>query len=248
MHTFYIRQPNEEEGRGPYNKEQLETLVIAGQINEESLYYVEEDQSWHLLREHPELSSRLFPKKMNMRVKTRREIADPEGKENLQDDFSRILKEDKVSEKRANNQEISSILLGTLPYWCQIAAGISLLAGASLLRPHFSSLGEIFSNFSMLWKQPAIGVGFLDVLVAILLLLGASSLSNFLRARFLGIAGIALLFWWTGHEFNHLAATVIASVGILMFTCFRWAVVQGIGAALTVVALVVIILGGGYTF
>src|SRR5690554_432680 len=115
MQTFYIRQPNEEEGRGPYNKEQLETLVIAGQINDESMYYIEEDQSWHLLREHPELSSRLFPKKMNMQMKVRREIANPEGKEALQDDFSRILKEDQVSDKKARNQEVGSVLFGTLP-------------------------------------------------------------------------------------------------------------------------------------
>lgn len=248
MQTFYIRQPDEEEGRGPYNQDQLETLAVAGQIDSDTLYYVEHDESWLPLTEHTQLAPKLFPKKMKMQMRSRQAIASPDGKGTVDDDFSRLLKEDKVQSDRAENDAIKAILFTDLRFWHLAAALLSALGAVTLLRPHFGELTGLFSNFSMIWKQPAIAIGMLDVLVALFLLLGATSFSNYLRIRFTILAGIALLFWWVGYEFNHSIATFIAWGGILLFTSTRWALTQGIGLAISAVALIIVILRGGYLF
>jgi hypothetical protein len=46
MADYYIRTPEREESRGPFDASQLLTLAEAGQITENTLHYDESKEEW----------------------------------------------------------------------------------------------------------------------------------------------------------------------------------------------------------
>jgi hypothetical protein len=60
---IYIRFLNDDIARGPYNDDQLLTLVEAGKITPETLFFDQLTESWMPIHSHEEVNKRVFPKK-----------------------------------------------------------------------------------------------------------------------------------------------------------------------------------------
>ena len=46
MLEYYIRTPEQDESRGPFDASKLRTLAEAGQVTENTLYYDEDKEEW----------------------------------------------------------------------------------------------------------------------------------------------------------------------------------------------------------
>lgn len=73
---YYIRQPDSEEARGPFNVHQMASLVEAGQVNHDTLYYDDEREAWLRVLDNEEMRKILFPekKKLVLRAKSADEL------------------------------------------------------------------------------------------------------------------------------------------------------------------------------
>ena len=58
---YYIRKPDQETARGPYNIEKLQSLAEAGQVDTETLYYDENLETWAAIASNEELRHEIFP-------------------------------------------------------------------------------------------------------------------------------------------------------------------------------------------
>ena len=61
MSHYYIRIPEQDESRGPFDIPKLETLAEAGQINPNTLYYDVEREEWIPIALNDALRSKVFP-------------------------------------------------------------------------------------------------------------------------------------------------------------------------------------------
>ncbi|EIP97625.1 hypothetical protein OpiT1DRAFT_02072 [Opitutaceae bacterium TAV1] len=71
---FYIRQPSEEEARGPYTLEQMTSLAENGEVTRETLYYEAATEQWVATGDNPDLAEILYPSKKVLRVKKKEKI------------------------------------------------------------------------------------------------------------------------------------------------------------------------------
>ncbi len=250
MESLYIRQPNEEQGRGPYTHEQLESLASTGHIQPDTLFSTDNSE-WFTIQARPELYLQLFPPQQTIRLKKKTPpptaTAASAATGNNEDDFARILKSDAAVAKKSATTGLLARLRNPIPWHPQITGVIMLLTAWTLLAHHSDKIFSVFGQPSLLWKHPLLTVGLIDLLVAILLLIGANSLYSYVRARLLVMAGVALLYFWTDTPFTYTVETFLAAIGIIMLTGVRQGSIQAVGALISLIALLPIALSG-YTF
>jgi hypothetical protein len=68
---FYIRASDETDARGPFTLDQLSSLVEAGQVTPETLYYDTLSEQWVPIDADPEVKAALFPEKKRLRIRAR---------------------------------------------------------------------------------------------------------------------------------------------------------------------------------
>lgn len=66
---YYVRKPDSENARGPFNLDKLKSLAEAGQVDRESLYYDAATENWNKVGDNPELCAQLFPEKVKLTLK-----------------------------------------------------------------------------------------------------------------------------------------------------------------------------------
>jgi hypothetical protein len=251
MESLYIRQPNEEQGRGPYTSEQLESLASTGHIQPDT-HFSTDGSEWFTIQARPELYLKLFPPQQTIRLKkkaspsvgaaaTAVSAIDTAGEA---DDLTRILKRDATIARKQAATGLTARLLNPIPWHTQITGVIMLLTSWTLLTHYSNKITSVFGEPSLLWQHPLLTVGLIDLLVAILLFMGSRTLYSYVRARLLVMAGIALLYCWADIPFTYSIETILAAAGIIMLTGFRQGVVQAIGALICIVSLIPIALSG----
>ncbi len=68
---YFVRQPDAENARGPFSVDKLQSLVEAGQLDRQSLYYDDALQDWKRIGDSPELCAVLFPEKKKLTLRRR---------------------------------------------------------------------------------------------------------------------------------------------------------------------------------
>ena len=71
MEEIYIRSATETEARGPFNLEQLVSLIDTGQVTAETLFYDATTEQWAPIGSNPELMAQAFPQKRKLKVKSK---------------------------------------------------------------------------------------------------------------------------------------------------------------------------------
>lgn len=218
---FYIRSETETEARGPFNLEQIMSLADAGQVTTETLYYDAATEQWAAVGANAEVKSAIFPEKKKLAVKRDSKVATL-NKES--DSASPISVNDMLAAAEGRTDDtrgkadpaIAMARCAKAGMWTAIVALILAAAGEIL------PVADILMKFqpAQLLDHPFVILGAIDVVLALMLILGVTSFYPFVRFRAaLGLGFIGLMYWTQGLHLP-LLAVAAGSAGLYMSTIF----------------------------
>lgn len=70
MREYYIRREGDEDASGPFDIDQISSLIEANKLDANAYYYDIETESWLLISSNEELMDTLFPKKRKLGLRT----------------------------------------------------------------------------------------------------------------------------------------------------------------------------------
>ncbi len=73
MREYYIRKEGDEEANGPYNIDQITSLVEVGKLEKEAYVYDVDQENWITIEECEELMTILFPQKKKLTLQVEKE-------------------------------------------------------------------------------------------------------------------------------------------------------------------------------
>lgn len=216
---YYIRSESETEARGPFNLEQLTSLLDSGQIDLTTLYYDATTEQWATIESNAEMKSLLFPEKKKLKVKAKEQ----QNTLNTSTDSRPPITVDQMlaaaeghtdeTKDRKDPKEAQARAAGIGMYG---AMGMMLIAGAGELFPSIDFLMAF--NLEQLPAHPLVLLGVLDVALALLLGLGMVNLYPFVRFRAaLGLGFLGFIFFTQGHNFA-LLSVLAGSAGLYLST------------------------------
>ena len=232
MADYYIRTPDREESRGPFDSSQLLTLAEADQITENTLYYDETKEEWTPIALNETLISEIFPKRKKLTLK----VAPPPEKKVFAE-IDSALEEEEEEEKGLNVEAMLAAAeadteetryLKQQDQSFEKAAELSsqgiglmmLLSAVFFLMPHFSEVTKAFSNgsYSSLINYPFILVGLVDFVMAACLFLAVTEIYPLLRGRGMLTFGFGLYLGWSIGDPLIMAAAAAGGFGIFYAT------------------------------
>lgn len=216
---FYVRNESETEARGPFNFEQLSSLTDNGQVTADTLFYDANTEQWAPISSNEELKQALFPEKRKLQMRTASNV----GNLNQESSDSRppITVDDMLAAAEGRTADTKDrldpgIAMGraaALGRWGCIA--MLILSVAAELLPEIDFLmafkpGELLSH-------PLVILGVGDVILTVLLLLGAVTVYPVVRFRAaLGLGFLGFVFYTQGLSLPLLA---IAAGSFGMYFC-----------------------------
>lgn len=227
---FYIRAATENEARGPFNIEQLVSLAENGQVDAATLYYDAATEQWVAFGSSAEVMALVFPEKKKLKlgtkeVKTLNQTTDSTPPISV--DEMLAAAEGRTDEtKDKQSPEIAAARAARAGQWAGVLT--LLLSAVALCAPSFDLLMAV-DVVGVLQRQPLALLGLVDLLFALMLMLGSTSLYPLLRFRAalgVGLVGFVL---WTGGQTVPLAALAAGSAGLYFCTiCLSY---LGVGLA-----------------
>lgn len=227
MADYYIRTPDLEESRGPFDSVQLLTLAEAGQITENSLYYDETKEEWIPLALNEQLKAEVFParKKLALKVTPSGDQSDRPGQESpphqrgIQvDDMLAAAEGDTAEMQHLKKKEQSVQNAASLS-----SSGIGLmmmLSAVTLFAPHFTIVHRAITTRteSTLINYPFILIGLIDFILATCLFLAATQIYPLLRGRAMLTFGFGVYIGWALNDPIVMLASAAAGIGIFYAT------------------------------
>ncbi|MDQ8204388.1 hypothetical protein [Pelagicoccus sp. SDUM812003] len=70
MREYYIRREGDEDSSGPFDIDQIASLIEAGKLDASAYYYDIETENWLLISSNQEMMDTLFPKKRKLSLRT----------------------------------------------------------------------------------------------------------------------------------------------------------------------------------
>lgn len=224
MSEYYIRQPEENEARGPYTVPKISDLIENGKADRDTLYYDEEKEDWIAIIENVNLRDVLFPEKQRLNLKAK-EVANSINQED--DASARTVTVDEMLAAaegktedtkhlttRASNMEKAAAI--SLP-----ALGIMLLLSAvSNIFPGLSILQTVMDDkeYLLLLQHPLLILGIFDLFLALCCFLSVTDAFPLMRFRaMIGLGYFAYIFWAWG-EVPQLIAVAAGSICIYICT------------------------------
>ena len=216
---IYIRNENETEARGPFNLEQLTSLLDSGQLNLETLYYEATTEQWVAIGASAEMKAALFPEKKKLVVK---------AKENLKtlntasDSRPPITVDEMLAAAEGRTNEtgdkrdpvIAMARAAAIGAWSAI--GMMVIAATGEILPSIDFV--LAFDPALLLEHPLLILGACDLVLAILLGLGMVTLYPVVRFRAaLGLGFLGFLFYTQGLNLP-LLAVCAGSSGLYLCT------------------------------
>jgi hypothetical protein len=218
---FYIRSASETEARGPFNLDQIISLAEAGQVTLETLYYDAANEQWVAVGDNPDVRASVFPEKKKLTVKkdvkvvTLNKESDSSAPITVTDMLAAAEGRTHETRDRAD-PEIAMAKAAKMGMWAAI--GALLLATAGEVAPSIDLVMTM--DPSQMVTQPLILLGTLDIVIALLLMLGATALYPFVRFRAaLGVGFVGFIYWSQGQHLPVIAVAV-GSLGLYLCTVF----------------------------
>jgi hypothetical protein len=218
MQKFYIRNEPETKA-GPFNLDQLTSLLDSGQIDLATLHHDAATEQWATIESNAEMKSLVSPEKRNLKVKAK----EHEGTLNTSTDSRPpITVDDMLVAAEAHTDEAKE---RKDPKAAQgRAAGIGIYSAMAMLL--IAAAAELFPsidflmafNLERLSAHPLVMLGVLDITLALLLGLGMVNLYPFVGFRVsLGLGFLGFIFFAQGHSVA-LIAVLASSAGLYMGT------------------------------
>jgi hypothetical protein len=244
MSDYYVRTPDQDESRGPFNLQKLLTLAEAGQINPNTLYYDEDEEEWIPIALNEDLKAKVFPvrEKLSLKLGGGRDedenYSEPEPDEGSGVDIADMLKAaegetDETRHMRSSQKSFErAVAIGATTLGLMM-----LLAAVSFIVPHLSIIqGAVEeNNFPAMLGYPFLLVGFFDLLMAILLLLSVTEIYPLIRGRGMLALGFGVYVGWALGDPLIMLAFGLGGGGLFLatiaqkFSIMLLAMVIGIG-------------------
>ncbi len=217
---FYIRNESETEARGPFNVEQLASLLETGQITTDTLYYDATTEQWASISDNEELKATLFPEKKKLKVKSKDNLSPLNASSS--DSRPPITVDDMLAAAEGRTEDTKDKRDPVLAM--SRAAAIGTYSGIAMLL--IAAAGELLPSIDFimafdlgqLLTHPLVILGVLDVVLALLLLLGMVNLYPLVRFRAaLGLGFLGFIFYTQGQTFA-LLSVIAGSAGLYLST------------------------------
>ena len=254
MADYYIRTPDREESRGPFDASQLLTLAEAGQITENTLHYDETKEEWIPIALNKELKADVFPEREKLSLK----ISESKESVTTTEDDSQVTEgidvNDMLAAAERDTPETRHLKKKEESFHKAAAVSTTsigimmLLSAVSLLSPHFNVINTALSEdrISTIFNYPFIVVGLFDFLMAAFVFLAVTEIYPLLRGRAMLTLGFGVYVGWSiGGPMVTIAAAA-AGVGIFYatisqrFSTMIFASILGIGGSAALAYLSII--------
>ena len=225
MPEYYIRTPEQDESRGPFNIDKLLTLAEAGQVTENTLYYEEEKEEWVPIALNEELKVQLFPEAETLKLNIGVNPQDDATAEEIKDE-SGFDVEDMLKAAEAETEETRHLKRSQKSFERAVAIAsttmglMMLLSSISFIIPHLDVIQGASSEgvYTNLMNFPFLLVGFFDLIMAILLLLSVTKIYPLIRGRAALGLGFGVYLGWALGDPVLMLAFGCGSVGIFLAT------------------------------
>jgi hypothetical protein len=228
---LYIRNPADSEARGPFTLQQVTDLAEAGQVNPETLVHDAASGEWKPIVVWPELAKAVFPekKKLTLRPKEVKTLNRPEDAakpidvNEMLDAAQGRTEETKDKMALQKGMELAVTIGG-------IAAPATLLvAAAAEAIPSLPALLAL--DVGKILARPVVFLAAADIILAVLLWLGVTSLYPLVRFRAALGLGILGFMAHAQEATAQLAAVAAGSTG-LYFSTRALSIVAAVTAAI----------------
>jgi hypothetical protein len=216
MSEYFIRYPDSEEAKGPYNVEQLQSLSEAKKVKLDTLYYDEIKEVWVAINSNEELSESLFPaeQKLSLRKKEDEELDllnKPETEDSKKLTIEEILAaaegdtaetKNKTAKAKWKHRTIGFTSLSLTITFALSAAGLAFL-----------NIGTIQKlNPAMILSNPFIIIAAIDAFLTLCLALSVTTVYPIVRFRAVaGLGFMALHFY----SFGEMTIAILISISMV---------------------------------
>jgi hypothetical protein len=231
MPDYYIRTPDHEESRGPFDPPKLLTLAEAGQITENTLYYDETKEEWVPIALNEELKKRVFPQreKLTLKIGKYAEVQTTKDGEPTTEENPGLNVQDMLAAAEGNTEETRHVKKQQNSFEKAVSlasSGIGLMmlfSAVFLLIPHLDVVHAAFQdgNLGSVINYPFILVGLFDFLLAVFLFLAVTDVYPLLRGRAMLTFGFGVYVGWSIGDPILMAVSAAAGIGILYATIAR---------------------------
>ena len=231
MPDYYIRTPDHEESRGPFDPSKLQTLAEAKQITENTLYYDETKEEWIPIALNEELKNQVFPQREKLILKVGKAGGAPtvEGEAPVAEEQSGLNVADMLAAAEGQTDETRHLKKKQESF--EKAAGLAssgiglimLLSAVFLLMPHFAVVSEAIDEdmASTIINYPFIVLGLFDFLMAIFLFLAVTEVYPVLRGRAMLTLGFGIYLGWSLGDPTLMIVSAAAGFGLFFATIAR---------------------------
>ena len=229
MCEYYVRKEGDEEASGPYNLDQITSLIEAGKLDKRAYVYDIDKEEWIPIEENGELMDVLFPQKTKLTLRNEPEKTEAEKASDKKSRRSELgVEKAGISVQRilaqAEGRE-GDDLIGKSP--------VEKRAQSAFLGLRFTTLFVLGSTVTMAFlewdlvktanaiqmvRSPYILFGIADMLLGIVLLLQVTEIYPLVRFRAaIGLGALTILFFTSGDPLLAIA-NVVLSVSIYFCT------------------------------
>lgn len=229
MEEYYIRTPDHDDSRGPFDVDKLQTLATAGQIDKNTIYYDQEKEEWLPIGLNEALTAAIFPtkKSLNLRIGGKPPTLPPSGEppaEKPDDggvDLNMILAaaDGTTAETKGVKAQRESVERAAMTAPGGLAL-IFLLSTVFLLYPLLPALTSAFSDraFLDLVSYPIALLGIVDLTLALALGLGVTEVYSYARGRAMLTLGFGLYLGWALQAPEMILVFALAGIGTFAAT------------------------------
>jgi hypothetical protein len=217
MSDYYIRTPEQDESRGPFDISKLLTLAEAGQVTPNTLYYDEDKEEWLPLALNETLKAQVFPEREKLVLKVKEpEIKESEAPEKVKIEEILAAAEGDTKEKRKLTRQKKS--LESAAKLSATGLGVMMLFSALAmilpLMPVIEKAAATGGGFGLLLNYPITYFGIFDFVVGILLILCVTEVFPLARGRAMLTLGFGLYVGWAIGDPILMGLSASASIGI----------------------------------
>lgn len=228
MEEYYIRIPGQDESRGPFDTAKLLTLVEAGQVQKDTLFYDEEMEDWIAVGLNEKLCATLFPerKKLNLKAPIDQDplIVPTEPEEERGEDVSKMLAAAEGDTEETRHRKDRQVSMERAASIAPTGLGLIMLLSAIFLGvPHITLVMAATSGggISGLLDAPFLLVCVADLFLAFAMLLAVTDLYPVLRFRAMLTLGFGAYFGWSLGDPVVLAAFALGGLGLFAATVLQ---------------------------
>lgn len=225
MTDYYIRTPEQDESRGPFNISKLLTLAEAGQVTANTLYYDEEKEEWIPIALNEQLEAQVFPKSERLTLRIAQSKSDQSSTDDSTGD-DKIEVENMLKAAEADTQETRHLKQSQKSFERAVALAsmalglMMILSSISFLIPHIDAIQGAVNEgtYANLINYPFLLLGIFDLIMAVLLLLSVTEVYPLLRGRSMLGLGFGVYVGWALGDPLLMLAFALGGAGVFLAT------------------------------